>query len=110
MFLVGFFFVAGGPNVVCRCVFLLGSGRWVGVAVCVVSCRLRVIGPWCAAADLVHVEKVAGAFLARLSIRHVPWCRRGALWTRFSANLSWRCVTAIWFSLTYFLGFRYLLF
>ena len=32
------------PNVACR-FFLLGSGRWVGVAVCVVSLRVRVIGP-----------------------------------------------------------------
>ena len=61
---------------------------FAGVAVCVVSWRVRVIGPlatcralhglvrWCAAATgkgrlRVRLE-VAGAFLARWPIRHVP--------------------------------------
>ena len=34
-----------GPNVACRCSLLMVSGRWVGVAVCVGSRCVGVIGP-----------------------------------------------------------------
>ena len=34
------FFRRGGPKVSCRCSFMLGSGRSVGVAFCVVSRRV----------------------------------------------------------------------
>ena len=36
------FFWSGGSNVPCRCSLLPGSGRWVGVTVCVYSRRVRV--------------------------------------------------------------------
>ena len=79
------FFRRGGPNVACRCSFFFQrSRRWVGVAGCVVSpARL---GDWsschlsyavrCAAATNTDRPRarleVAGAFLARRSIGHVP--------------------------------------
>ena len=45
--LVGVLFGRGGVRkFLVGCLFLLGSGRWVGVTVCVVARHVRVIGPF----------------------------------------------------------------
>ena len=99
---------------------LFGGGLGVRcVAVCVIPQRVQVIRPLaiCRAPSDALVRRRHGhgaascasgscrrAFVARLSIKHVPCTVQARLWWRFppthgghmlSTNLSWRCVAAI---------------